>query len=691
MKMVFPMELYEASRELCLRLYVLNGGNPADTWRIKPYPGTAAISCKDHSSMREWTLCMPAFPMNVKLPRWKADLVSAYTVHELLHSLWTDWPTVKQTRVEGLHNLCNAIEDCRIEARASRGDLVQVSEARRLLEALNEHIAKRALMTPGFSLADPAQFSFVLGLVIFAEKLGYTSELPHDWKAHVRPEWFPLFKLALDRFDALNSTMDVLQLARDLKALAASLPKAKPQPRPRGNPPSFPMSFSQIPPRDAEIVEDAPKPSQDPQKGKDGQGEGKEQKDPSKSEDPPKGKLEASKGEDDERAPREFDQELDAGNDPEGDALTEENWREEGADAQGEDEDASLDPVSDAPRKGEGDKGESEGQASEQGDGAGNNQTDDRALPEYENEGEDAASELDDATQTYSEASLNDLAEQAAKEANASQWQVQSDASDADTILNAPRLREYEPAGGGNPARVSAVIQSPAKLRRHLTLAVKSPERVSKDRFQTSGRLDMRNLVGLSIGSLSVFTRRIEDEGREAAVSLLIDVSGSMAGQPLQCAKALALHMGDALKAAGVKFEIAAFDDRFLVTPKPMAKAWNKETTRAVAGLKCLAGTAMLPAIRQAAERLIKTPNVTRRILMVLTDGQDSYNATANAAHNAHLRRRGVEVIGLALYAPRLERTFNGAVVNVSDVRQLSAQGLASLVKTLDAGAPRSA
>ena len=78
--------------------------------------------------------------------------------------------------------------------------------------ALNAHIAQRALKSPDFALDDPAQFSFVLGLVIFAEKLGYVSELPGDWKARVRPEWHPLFKLALDRFDALQSTGDVLQL-----------------------------------------------------------------------------------------------------------------------------------------------------------------------------------------------------------------------------------------------------------------------------------------------------------------------------------------------------------------------------------------------------------------------------------------------------------------------------------------------
>jgi cobalamin biosynthesis protein CobT len=199
----------------------------------------------------------------------------------------------------------------------------------------------------------------------------------------------------------------------------------------------------------------------------------------------------------------------------------------------------------------------------------------------------------------------------------------------------------------------------------------------------------MKNLIGITTGSPTVFSRRIEDEGREAAVILLIDVSGSMSGFPLQCAKALALHMGDALKAAGVRFEVSAFDDRFLVTPKPLAKPWNNETKRAVAALRCMAGTCMLTAIRACAERLVKTPNVTRRILMVLSDGADSYSASANGLQCATLRRRGVEVVGLALMSPGMETAFAGAVVNVRSAAQLSEQGLATLVKTLDAGAPR--
>ena len=100
-KMISPMELYHAARETCVRLYVANGGNKHDQWVIKPFPGTAAIACRDvrdyrrATTIKEWTLCMPAFPLAVRLPRWKSDLIGAYTVHELLHALWTDWDIVK--------------------------------------------------------------------------------------------------------------------------------------------------------------------------------------------------------------------------------------------------------------------------------------------------------------------------------------------------------------------------------------------------------------------------------------------------------------------------------------------------------------------------------------------------------------------------------------------------------------------
>jgi Mg-chelatase subunit ChlD len=632
------MELYHGARETCLRLYVANGGDPRAQWTIRPYPGTAAIACNMRNGVSHFTLCMPAFPLNVRLPRWKSTLVAAYTVHELLHSLWTDWHVVAQSSREGLHGLTNALEDNRIEAKATRGDLVQVSEARRLLEALNAHIAQRALNTPGFTLDSPAQFSFVLGLVIFAEKLGYASQLPADWRAAVRPEWLPLFDLALARFDGLRSTADTLQLARDLKALAAALPKpAKPKAvqdmrmtQPMMQPPQGDMGEGQTP-HEPEIVESDDDVADVPPTPT-----------PSEASQEPAGEPDAPEHGDDADA---------------GEPLPA----------------PSSEPVKAKP------EGEADNNA-KSGDAAG-------AAGEREPEPEpepEPAEDVTDNTQTYAEANLDDLAQEAAKEAGKMMFEVNHEGHNASVILNAPTLADHAQAKGGDPKRAGAAITSPAKLRRHLTLAVKSPERVGTERRQVSGRLDMRNRVGIASGAANVFKRRIEEEGREAAVTLLLDISGSMKGAPLAAAKALALHMGDALKAAGVRFEVCGFDDAHLVTPKPFAQGWARETQRAVAGIHAMGGTSMLPAMKQCAERLLKQGNVTRRILITLTDGADTYTAEQNAALCSWYRQRGVEIIGIGLYVPNVAKSFCGRAISVTNLSQLSTLGMAQLVKVLD-------
>ena len=662
-KMLSPMELYHAARETCVRLYVMNGGDKRDQWKIQPFPGTAAINCQrdpyDVGAPARWTLCMPAFPLDVRLPRWQCDLIGAYTVHELCHALWTDWEVVRQTHAEGLRSLCNALEDNRIEAKACRGDMALVHEARRLLEALNAHIAKRAMTTPGFKLDDPRQFSFVLGLVIFAEKLGYVSALPADWRKAVRPEWLPLFKLALDRFDALASTLDVLKLARDLKALAASLPKPKTPKLPKrpdqgGEVTAGGEGGETLPPMpmpEREITEPEPEPNDDDVSLEDltGRGEDEPPVAPSLDDDDDAGKLPDAQEPGKPVAPAPGLEDDQAGN---------------------------SEPSDGEPSPGE--SGEPGGR------GGATSEDDDQPEPEPE-----PVEDLTDATQTYEEAHLNDIAQQVARDAGKSMTDVRVEAHHASTILNVPLPRNSGVRQGGDPKRASASIESPAKLRRHLTIAVKSPERVGVERRQVSGRLDMRNLVGLASGAQNVFRRRTEEEGREAAVCISMDVSGSMGGSRIAAAKAMALHMGDALKAAGVKFEVNAWDDLCMITPKPFAKGWSDDTRRAVAGLKVMSGTGMLPAMKASAERLLKVANVTRRILLVLTDGQDSYAQEANAALCAFYAARGVEIIGIGLQTNSVAAPFKGKATVVWNTSDLSTAGLGALVKLLDAGAPR--
>ena len=99
----------------------------------------------------------------------------------------------------------------------------------------------------------------------------------------------------------------------------------------------------------------------------------------------------------------------------------------------------------------------------------------------------------------------------------------------------------------------------------------------------------------------------------------------------------------------------------------------------------------MLPAMKAAAERLLKVGNVTRRILFVLTDGADSYAQEANAALCKFYAARGVEIVGIGLQTNGIKVPFNGRAVEVWNVSELSEKGLAELVKALDAGAARTA
>jgi uncharacterized protein with von Willebrand factor type A (vWA) domain len=651
-KYVTPLELYEAALNACRTLYVANGGNSRDTWIVRPYPETAAISCAEYNGIKRWTLCMPAFNPNELLPRWKAELIAAYTVHELLHTLWTNFDTVKQSYVEGLHSLVNSLEDNRIEYRAIQGDLVNVSEAAPLLEMLNAYIWDRDSKKPGFSLDNPNSFAFILNIVIFHERHKYKSTFPNDWRQLVRQDMLPLFDLALAEFGTLQSTEDCLALARRLKAMAKALPPEKPQQPPQVDRPQ------------------PGRPCPEGEQGEDGRGRKGHQ-----GEAPEGDEGEAPEGE----AP-----EGDEGEAPEGD----EGEAPEGEAPEGDEGEAPEGDEGGAPEgdEGEAPEGEGEGEAPEgEGEGRqGNGQqgTLGGAPP--------SSADLTDDAQEYDEASLNEMSTTRPEEM-----------SHIEQALNAPSPRIDEFPGAlptGGVKAVANAIESPMRLRRHLTLAVKAPERVAFERHQISGRLDLRNVVGMATGAETVYRRRIEEDAKEAAVTLLLDMSSSMntSGRSI-AARAMALHMGDALRAAAVKFEVVAFTTSggpLVTVPKSFKAPWNDETKKAVAQLRGCSGTAILPAVAFCAKRLLQQAHVTRRILLVLTDGDDGYSAEANRLNCLNWRRRGVETIGIGLMVDNMEncsQTFASHAIYVARPADLSEAGIKELVRVLDKGAARGA
>lgn len=76
-----------------------------------------------------------------------------------------------------------------------------------------------------------------------------------------------------------------------------------------------------------------------------------------------------------------------------------------------------------------------------------------------------------------------------------------------------------------------------------------------------SGRLDTTRLVGIVNGRRDVFKKREDVKMVNAAVSLLVDASGSMSGECYALACASAVTMAESLSAIGVSIEVAGFTD----------------------------------------------------------------------------------------------------------------------------------
>lgn len=639
-QLVTAAEVYAAARETCSRLYVAAGGNPAHTWTVQPYPSTAAIA----RNWRGFDLYMPALPLDARLSRREADLMAAYVVHELMHALETDFGVTSTARSFGCGKLLNAIEDVRIEHKAAT--CAAVPQARALLETLTCHVHEKAL-AGGWRFDDPRQFAYTLCTLGMIAHNGYSVPgFPVNWRAACPANWVPVLEMALAALPGLTNTADAMALAEKIQSMFAMLPQPAPQPKPQA-----------------------------------------QKKDPAQMSD-------------DELLDELFGDDADKGEGEDGDAQ---------ADAGAQDKDKGK-------GEGEGDKGAGDAQAKKPGAGKGEGVGDDMhgaGKPEGDASrdasqgsgagkggGDAAIPDLSDSVQAETEADLSDIAQDVADRSGKSLNQiVQANAHAADFLNCADCAEGDVPAmGEARAASTAARLESPARLRRHLTQAVKSPERVATLRNQSAGRFDLRQMVSMEAGNLNVFRRRDEEEGREAAVSVLLDLSGSMGkgqGSRMEAAAVMAMHIGDALKAAGVAFEIAGFRDHTrrdgapaarLIFAKQFRDGWKAEARGKTASLLRAAGggTSMLPAMRSMALRLLQKGNVTRRVLLVLTDGQDGYSQEADRACVEHFARRGVEIIGLGLMCDASGAFGRDRHALITSLGEVSQAGLAALVRVLD-------
>ncbi len=206
-----------------------------------------------------------------------------------------------------------------------------------------------------------------------------------------------------------------------------------------------------------------------------------------------------------------------------------------------------------------------------------------------------------------------------------------------------------------------------------------------------SGKLRASALYRLASGDVRVFEKREPALVTHAAVSLLIDCSGSMAGAPMRLAAVSAYALSTVLARLGVPFEVAGFTtlkiasapldwerwSRFEPLYMPLFKRfedrWDAPARERLASLLTFPVSRMRnnidgECVERAAARLALRPE-GRRILIVLSDGEPAAEGWLAdqeahlAAVTASLSRRGIDAIGLGIMSEAVERFYPKHVV----------------------------
>jgi len=235
-----------------------------------------------------------------------------------------------------------------------------------------------------------------------------------------------------------------------------------------------------------------------------------------------------------------------------------------------------------------------------------------------------------------------------------------------------------------------------APLKEKLERALSADERTRWRREQERGEIDRTSLARLatSPGYRTPFRTQRAAKGRDVAVSLLIDRSGSMAGRKIELARLCATALCDALTQLSFDCEVLGYCS---LESAPMKQLYERQRAAGADlrrynrfverldlkvykrfGAADLSGIARIDcghenpdgeALAWAATRLADHP-AERRILMVFSDGYPSTGDGDPHVLRSDLRervaaigKRGIELVGIGVLTDAVEDFYPHNVV----------------------------
>jgi len=210
-------------------------------------------------------------------------------------------------------------------------------------------------------------------------------------------------------------------------------------------------------------------------------------------------------------------------------------------------------------------------------------------------------------------------------------------------------------------------------LRAKLSQLIKAKTACRREADQESGELDSSNLHSLRAGNKFVFAQKREGDKIDTAITLLIDLSGSMSssensGTGAHAAQRTAIAVAETLESLGIKFEILGFHNLVGVREGCTGRSWalrieefktfDEKLAKARDGLASAmdggGNNSDGDALIAAAKRIAKRPEA-RKMILVLSDGRPAAgcNLELEAQHLVDMIRKvvaaGIEVLGIGL------------------------------------------
>ncbi len=638
-----------------------------------------------------WIINYPELPDNARLSRAEADLIAGYTLHEISHVLYTKSGVTKGC--SGLiHALWNGIEDARIEHAqiVSRGARNASVTLRRLMASFTVDMERKGFNPCSLNWA-PVALALVCRAAYgegpaFARKL--LDRIPEPKRSIYAEVAAAMPGLPLDR----SGSLEVLNLAEYFLSrwkllepdATTKVEPVDPSGSPRGNP------------------------------GGEQEGEPEDKSDGNTDEDGdfvdrPQAPISENKPDDDRLGVSDDSEESGSGSSSKSDDADDESDESDGSGESNDSDDESDDDGHWTGSDGDDDWDDEDDlfggkeSAEERAEREANEAAEDAMQSELDKNAEQAESSLFEETAgTGADADLDlDSLDASMFEDVESEGEVHSPEPSVDEVFKAAADRVKSPInlkppgpasesymGRWNMEAIKNMDESTGKrwtkafdkttapaVSAQLYRILKAPELRGWDHGARSGRFDPRRMTRAASGAESVFKSRWEAEGIDTAVSILIDLSGSMKGHRVKDAVNAAWTLARACEKAGADVEVCGFNDVYqkwvvagrtldnvMVEPSPenssdnprivVMKRWNDALRSVVAhfqATKWLAsgGTPDYSAARHQAAKLANMPHA-RKLLIIVTDGVGDEDAMLEFTKVSH-ELLGVDVIGFGV------------------------------------------